>query len=495
MDPATSASNRPPLQNTSPTSDPAELREIIMRQGEVICSYQDQVEVLQNQLRSASTAAPRDPPAARRPWSGPRPYGTIRSSFSYFAGRIREVFEYPAGGKDIAIQLMELRQGSGSTADYAIKFRTLAAQSGWNDAVLWAVFRAGLNPALQMELACRVEVTSLMQFVATAIHLDNLLCQHQAGTQPSAAARPRMQTDYPSLREEVPEPMQLGRSRLAEQVHRHRSQMRLCYNCGASGHLSPRWKSLSAQELGIPTFPCIPSLKITAIDSQPIGEGYLKRQTKLLEFRVGLFHHEQLVFYVTYSPANPVILGFLWLRHHDPQISWRSGELVHWSSTCLGKCLREPVSRPCRTSCMRETIPAAHGHMPHTYADFKEVFSEERAARLPSHQAWDCAIDLLPNASTGGQGYGGLHRGSSGRGSHSAFHVPGGSRVFLHRQKGWRHAAMYRLSGTEHHHHSVPLSPAPGTCSAGAAEGGKVFYEVGPQEVLQPGSYPQGDEW
>ncbi|KAK3525024.1 hypothetical protein QTP86_013377 [Hemibagrus guttatus] len=296
---------------------------------------------------------------------------------------------------------MELRQGSGSTADYAIKFRTLAAQSGWNDAVLWAVFRAGLNPALQTELACRMEVTSLTQFVATAIRLDNLLRQHQAGTQPSAAAQPRMQTDYPSLREEVPEPMQLGRSRLAEQVHRHRGQMRLCYNCGASGHLSPRCpeKSSLAQELGIPTFPCVPSLKITAIDSQPIGEGYLKRQTKLLEFRVGLFHHEQLVFYVTSSPANPMILGFPWLWHHDPQISWRSGELVHWSSTCLGKCLREPVSRPCRTSCMRETIPAAHGHMPHAYVDFKEVFSEERAARLPSHQAWDCAIDLLPNAS------------------------------------------------------------------------------------------------
>ncbi|KAK3557718.1 hypothetical protein QTP86_000326 [Hemibagrus guttatus] len=31
--------------------------------------------------------------------------------------------------------------------------------------------------------------------------------------------------------------------------------------------------------------------------------------------------------------------------------------------------------------------------------EFREVFSEERAARLPSHQAWDCAIDLLPNAS------------------------------------------------------------------------------------------------
>ncbi|KAK3519723.1 hypothetical protein QTP70_003700 [Hemibagrus guttatus] len=105
----------------------------------------------------------------------------IRSSFSHFAGLIREVFEYPAGGKDISVQLMELRQGTDTAADYAITFRTLAAQSGWNDASLWAVFRAGLNPELQTELACRAEATTLSKFVATAICLDNLRRQHQAG--------------------------------------------------------------------------------------------------------------------------------------------------------------------------------------------------------------------------------------------------------------------------------------------------------------------------
>ncbi|KAK3572382.1 hypothetical protein QTP86_032681 [Hemibagrus guttatus] len=38
-------------------------------------------------------------------------------------------------------------------------------------------------------------------------------------------------------------------------------------------------------------------------------------------------------------------------------------------------------------------------HLPQAYAEFREVFSKERAARLPAHQPWDCAIDLLPNAS------------------------------------------------------------------------------------------------
>ncbi|KAK3545988.1 hypothetical protein QTP70_018944 [Hemibagrus guttatus] len=449
MDPATSASGGPPLQITSPITDPAELRDIIVRQGAIIRSYQDQVTALQAQLSGASIAAPIDPPSARgesprlalpEKFDGSadrcrgflrqcevffshqpgmyREEGTkcafllslmtdralewasaiwdadpqVKLSFAYFAGMVREVFEYPAGGKDISLQLMELRQGSETAADYAIRFRTLVAQSGWNDAALWAVFRAGLNPGLQAELACHTEATSLSQFVATSIRLDNLRRQHRTGTQASASARPRVRTDYPERREEAPEPMQLGRSRLAAQGHRPRALI----DSGAAVNLIDR---ALVEELGIPTFPCVPSLRITAIDSQPIGEGYLTRQTELLDFRVGLFHHEQLAFYVTASPANPVILGFPWLRHHDPQISWRSGELARWSPACLKGCLRDPVPRPCGTSRVDEMTSAAHGHLPHQYTDFMEVFSEERAARLPTHQVWDCAIDLLPNTS------------------------------------------------------------------------------------------------
>ncbi|KAK3516571.1 hypothetical protein QTP70_021980 [Hemibagrus guttatus] len=229
---------------------------------------------------------------------------------------------------------------------------------------------ARLNPALQIELACQEDATSLTQCVATAIRLDNLLHQHQA--------------------------------------------------CGASGHLIHRCpeRPSSAQvvlidsgaavnlidgalveDLGIPTIPCVPSLRITAIDSQSISGGYLTRQTELLEFQVGLFHREHLAFYVTSSPDNPVILGFTWLRCHDPQISWHTGELVHWSAACFKECLLEPVSRLCRASLVEDSASLASSRIPHVYEDFWEVFSEERAARLPSHQAWDCAIDLLPNAS------------------------------------------------------------------------------------------------
>ncbi|KAK3507047.1 hypothetical protein QTP70_002438 [Hemibagrus guttatus] len=238
----------------------------------------------------------------------------IRASYSHFEKGICEVFEHPAGGEDISVQLMEIRQGSESAADYAIRFRTLAAQSELNNAVLWAMFHAGLNPTLQSELACHVEATSLSQFVATAIRLDNLQRQRRTGASDMASACPCIRLDCPGRGERDPEPMQLGRSRLAEEERRPRGPLRRCYNCGSTGHLSPRCLERASdtqvgdrslllsltipvsllfsdccvcvpalidsgaavnlidgalvEELGITTSPCVPSLRITPIDSR-----------------------------------------------------------------------------------------------------------------------------------------------------------------------------------------------------------------------------------
>ncbi|KAK3537472.1 hypothetical protein QTP70_012051 [Hemibagrus guttatus] len=427
MDPASSGAGGAPLQNISPTTDPAELREIIVRQDSLIRAFQAQLEALTAQLSSATTATPRESPDCSREdgtkcafllslltgkalewasvvWDADP---LIRASYSHFEEAIREVFEHPAGGKDISVQLMEIRQGSDSAADYAIWFRTLAAQSEWNDAALWAIFHAGLNSALQTELACHVEATSLSQFVATAIRLDNLRRQRRTGASDMASARPRVRMDCPGRGERDPEPMQLGRSRLTEEERRPRGPPRRCYNCGSTGHLTlidsgaavNLIDGVLVEELGISTSPCVPSLRITAIDSQLIGEGYLRRQTEPLGLQVSLFHHERLTFYITSSPANPVILGFPWLRRHDPQISWRTGELTRWSPACLRNCLRNPVSRSCGTCSVEEVDTGARIRRPQPYTDFERVFSEERASHLPEHQEWDCAIDLLPNTS------------------------------------------------------------------------------------------------
>ncbi|KAK3525793.1 hypothetical protein QTP70_007554 [Hemibagrus guttatus] len=56
------------------------------------------------------------------------------------------------------------------------------------------------------------------------------------------------------------------------------------------------------------------------------------------------------------------------------------------------------IPRPCLTTtveCPESTIQAT---IPWEYNDLREVFSKDRAADLPAHCPWDCAIDLIPNA-------------------------------------------------------------------------------------------------
>ncbi|KAK3549102.1 hypothetical protein QTP70_031897 [Hemibagrus guttatus] len=67
------------------STDPVELREIIVRQGAIIRSYQDQLEALQSQLSRASIAAPRDPPSAH----GESPQLALPEKFDGSADRCR----------------------------------------------------------------------------------------------------------------------------------------------------------------------------------------------------------------------------------------------------------------------------------------------------------------------------------------------------------------------------------------------------------------------
>ncbi|KAK3545759.1 hypothetical protein QTP70_011613 [Hemibagrus guttatus] len=240
--------------------------------------------------------------------------------------------------------------------------------------------------------------------------------------------------------------MQLGESRVAEREQQHCQCWRLCYYCGCSGHQihrCPEKPSTSqvgenslmfsltvpvsvhygnqsvpvsalidsgaavnlidqalVEELHSSTFPCTPPLRITAINSQPIGGGYLTHQTALLELRVGLFHWETLAFYVILSPANPLILGFPWLRQHNPHISWAKGELLQWSPHCTGWCLHGAVPRPCLTMAVKSTRETAIARNPWQYVEFHGVFSKERASHLPVHRSWDCAINLLSNTTS-----------------------------------------------------------------------------------------------
>ncbi|KAL0161331.1 hypothetical protein M9458_045056, partial [Cirrhinus mrigala] len=370
----------------------------------------------------------------------------FKRSVDYFLQQIQEVFEYPAGGRDISNQIIHARQGNRTAADYAIEFRTLAAQSGWNDVSLKAVFYNSLNSDLQTELACRRENSSFSELVNLAIKLDNLM--RQTPKQRSAKSYRCNPPSSSSVTEQVPiEPMQINASRLSEEERTRRRQNHLCFYCGEPGHRSIgcplksktsskvniqnlsilQYKSLTlpvtirtdtlsldltamidsgaalniinkdiVEKFNIPTQPCIPPIRIKAINDTLIDHG-IHHQTKTVKLQVGLLHQENITLYVVDSPKYEIILGFPWLSIHDPAISWNQGELTHWSHFCLRNCL-PAQPQPCLTTSIESPDTKVKISIPEQYQDLSEVFSKTKATLLPPHRPWDCAIDLLPNA-------------------------------------------------------------------------------------------------
>ena len=95
------------------------------------------------------------------------------NDFRQFTDEMRRVFDHPVKGRQATSQLLDLQQGNSSVSEYAVNFRILAAESGWNDSALQAIFCKGLAGELKDELAVREECNSFNSLVDLAIRLDN----------------------------------------------------------------------------------------------------------------------------------------------------------------------------------------------------------------------------------------------------------------------------------------------------------------------------------
>lgn len=155
------------------------------------------------------------------------------------------------------------------------------------------------------------------------------------------------------------------------------------------------WDLIS--KFNIPTHPCIPPIKISAVNNKPIGDG-ITHQTLPMQLHFGLFHQDAISFYVTESPRHNSILGYPWLSVHNPVISWHQGEFTHWSPLCWSHCLNTTVVKPCLTTSTERPDTKHSVTIPSCYQDFLEVFSKVMATKLSPNRSWDCRIDLLPNA-------------------------------------------------------------------------------------------------
>lgn len=109
-----------------------------------------------------------------------------------------------------------------SVAEMACEFRTLAAESGWNEEALQGAFRNVLTETIKDELVSRDEPDGLDELIFLAIRIDNRLRERRrervgriACTITSASA-PCPPSPTASLSKALPdpEPMQLGRTHL-----------------------------------------------------------------------------------------------------------------------------------------------------------------------------------------------------------------------------------------------------------------------------------------
>ena len=150
-----------------------------------------------------------------------------------------------------------------------------------------------------------------------------------------------------------------------------------------------------AQRLKIPTTGLDSPLSVTALDGRPLGKGLVDRTTSAVHVRIDS-HQEQLPFHLIQSPEFPIVLGYPWLSHHNPHLDWVSGTILQWGSTCHASCLVSSSCPEFLKPLKLSRAPPELSRVPLEYHDLEEVFSKGKAAALPPHRPYDCAIDLLP---------------------------------------------------------------------------------------------------
>ena len=86
-----------------------------------------------------------------------------------FLGDLRSIFDLPHDQGTVTQWILQIRQGGESVADYSVRFRTLAAEAGWDKGALKGIFCQGLHPRIRSELAWRGESMGLQELIYAAI--------------------------------------------------------------------------------------------------------------------------------------------------------------------------------------------------------------------------------------------------------------------------------------------------------------------------------------
>ncbi|KAL0147274.1 hypothetical protein M9458_057420, partial [Cirrhinus mrigala] len=377
-------------------------------------------------------------------------------SFETFLRRFKEVFDYPEGGDSARERILTLRQGKTTAAEFALTFRTLAAQTSWPDDPLKLHFRKGLSHDLQAELACRDEGKTLDELINLAIRIDNLIRSRK-----SSKDTPPQLSIPPSTPEEQNEAMQVAHTRLTAEERDRRQQLNLCLYCGKPGHIKISCPSRPmqctssavshysnsshtvkapvnivfldkqinttalidsgaagnfmdldfAKAQGLSLIPCTSPLSVAALDGRPLGPGRVHYTTSDLHLTTGALHTETIRFFLIQAPCNPVILGLPWLQQHEPLISWMEGQITQWSDRCFAQCFPTLKPRVLEVASVKVDSPIPD-NIPPEYHDLTEAFSKIFPLSQPETDTMKAYIEeevakgfIVPSTSAASAGF------------------------------------------------------------------------------------------
>uniref|UniRef100_A0A8D0CYT6 Gypsy retrotransposon integrase-like protein 1 n=1 Tax=Sander lucioperca TaxID=283035 RepID=A0A8D0CYT6_SANLU len=312
-------------------------------------------------------------------------------SFAHFSQTFTQIFQHVTPGREAARMLVNLRQGRRRVADYAIEFRTVAAESGWNQTALMDAFLCGLSSALNDHLAALDLPEDLDTLIALAIKIDKRLFEREreremeedqgrrlhllwtagpfhwtvSSKRRGSPVKERILVSHTSVTNCSSRPL-FSVTVASKGISR---PLEVMVDSGADVSLMDI--SL-ARELGLCSIPLPVPLRATALDGRFLWQ--VTHQTSPVILSFPDHHSETLSFLLVNSSLPPVILGFPWLSEHNPHIDWT-----------LGGVISEP------------NLPDLSS-VPSCYKDLGEVFNKSRATALPPHRTYDCPIDLLPGS-------------------------------------------------------------------------------------------------
>ncbi|KAI2665792.1 Transposon Tf2-9 polyprotein [Labeo rohita] len=373
--------------------------------------------------------------------------GPATQSIQTFIAHFKEVFGQSNTAISAGEQLYHLKQGTMSIHENSLKFRTLAVANGWNERSLLTTYRLGLEPKLRLLLAAHDDHLGLEKFIQHSIRCSDRMTSYL----PEDTALLRLPEPH-SPPEPATEPMILDSGKLSSTERQRRLTRGLCMYCGTSGHMRlncpsrPRraWVSVIQSEteklpplttnvmvttdlnsvsvtalidsagnfisgtlcrqLKLRTFATSTKYKIHSITGELLSRKQVQCQCDVIQLQLSLLHKEKIQLLVLEGATVDIILGRPWLVKHDPIISWGSVEVLQWGKDCTSNCfpdLPQPVKKtiPVYVTSVESPLSNQSVNIPSTYSNFKDVFCPKRASQLPPHRPWDCAIDLVPNAS------------------------------------------------------------------------------------------------